>query len=208
MIMSAVLLLSTVSCNYFAGETLESFSVLEKEVQKSSLEKEKEVQSLMKQLTDSAMSRPDIYASAFNHMNEFHTKSERLLNEMQHVRELIEEQVGETGNYEEWDQNIDALFFEADHYSENGDRFVKAIKDYNLTAADQLFFFPEAENLAQKAFNIDDVKNRDGEDVDWFSYNFKGFPPIATKTKIAVMEKDVKEVEATFLKALIEKPQF
>nr|WP_081927692.1 hypothetical protein [Nonlabens ulvanivorans] len=181
---------------------------MELNVEAASLDKSKEIESLMKTITDSAMANPAVYASAYNHMNEFHTKSERLLTELQHVRGLINDQVGESGDFEKMDEDTDQLLFNGDQPSENGARFIKAIQDYNLTASDQLFFFPEAEKMAQNAFSIEDVTNRDGENVEWLTYNFKGFPAIASKTKIAMMENDVKNVESTFLKALIEKPQF
>lgn len=205
---SIALLFTITACNFFNNKTTEAFDAIELNVEAASLDKSEEIESLMKTITDSAMANPAVYASAYNHMNEFHTKSERLLTELQHVRGLINDQVGESGDFEKMDEDTDQLLFNGDQPSENGARFIKAIKDYNLTASDQLFFFPDAEKMAQKAFAIEDVTNRDGENVEWLTYNFKGFPAIASKTKIAMMENDVKNVESTFLKALIEKPQF
>ncbi|MGJ8684908.1 MAG: hypothetical protein ACSHWW_09810 [Nonlabens sp.] len=203
-----VIMLAITSCKYFANETIESFEAIESSVTASNKEQTIEIESLMETIKDSAMANPAVYASAFNHSNEFHNKTSLLLTELQHARELINEKVGETGDYEKWDTSTDAIFFNGDEYSQVGTRFVQAIKNYNITSSDQLFFFPEAEKLAQKSFKIDDVLNRDGDTVDWLSYNFKGFPAIASKTKIAQLENEVKKVETTFLKALIEKPQF
>ncbi|EAS18611.1 hypothetical protein BBFL7_01054 [Flavobacteria bacterium BBFL7] len=205
---SASLLLTTTACNFLNKQTIDSFEAIEVDVEAASLDTSKEIKSLMKTLTDSAMANPAVYASAYNHMNEFHNKSERLLTELQHVRSLINDQVGETGDFEKMDEDTDELLFNGDSPSENGARFIKAIKDYNLTASDQLYFFPEAEKMAQQTLFIEDVTNRDGETVEWLTYHFKGFPAIASKVKIMTMENDVKNVEVTFLKALIEKPQF
>ncbi|PQJ30960.1 hypothetical protein BST92_02990 [Nonlabens arenilitoris] len=202
------LLFTITACNFFNNQTTEAFDTIELNVEADTVDKSKEIEALMKTITDSAMANPAVYASAYNHMNEFHTKSERLLTELQHVRGLINDQVGESGDFEKMDEDTDQLLFNGDQPSENGARFIKAIQNYNLTASDQLFFFPEAEKMAQNAFTIEDVTNRDGENVEWLTYNFKGFPAIASKTKIAIMENDVKNVESTFLKALIEKPQF
>lgn len=203
-----LLLLSISSCKYFGTEVIESFEAIDKEVVAQNKSYTDDIAALQQQLTDSAMTNPEKFAGAFNHMNEFHTKSERLLTELQHVRELIEEQVGETGNYENLDKNIDVVFFTGNQHTDNGAQFVQAIKDFNLTASDQLFFFPKAEKMAQQAFSVDQAKDRDGNKVDWLTYNYKGFPAIASMTKISILENDVKNIETTFLKALIEKPQF
>ena len=210
-ISTALMLLSLlfiISCKQSAQDVFETINEANLEIEKTYQNAGKEVEQLMAKLTDSAMRNPEKFASAFNHMNEFHTKSERLLTELQDIRELIETQVGETGDYEKWDQDIDALFFNDDTYSANGSRFVKAIQDYKTTSTDQLFFFPAAEKQATMSFNISDVNNHEGKAVDWLTYNFKGFPAIASKSKIALLETDVKKVESMFLKALIEKPQF
>jgi len=207
-VVGLVLILTIYSCKFFSDEVIESFGAIDKEIRLDTEEHSKKIMLLKQQLTDSAMSNPEKYAGAFNHMNEFHSKSERLLAELNHARNLIEEQIGTTTDYGKMDENTDSLFFIGDEYSDNGNRFVQAIKDYNLTSSDQLFFFPEAEKIAQEAFSIDTVQDRSGNEVDWFSYNYKGYPAIASIAKITLLESEVKEVEITFLKALIEKPQF
>lgn len=204
-----LLLAATVtSCNFFGEKSIEAFEAAQKEINTTTKLKAEEVASLKQQVTDSAMSNPAVYASAFNHMNEFSNKSDILLHEMQYVRDLIDAQIGETADYQEWGKDTDVLFFKAGAHSDNGNRFVKAMDNYILTTTDQLFFFPEAEKMAKDAFSTAAVMNREGDSIDWLTHQFKGFPAMVTKTKIATMESDVKKIEAAFLKALIEKPQF
>jgi hypothetical protein len=38
---------------------------------------------------------------------------------------------------------------------------------------------------------------KDGVKVDWLDYNYKGFPAIASYTKLTAMQNDVKVTEAS-----------
>lgn len=194
------------SCKY--GETLEAFKLIDESANESNVVKEENVTVLLKQVTDSAMSHPDRYASAFNHANEFHTKTGTLLAEISAVKELIDQQLGNPTDYEAMDQNVDQIFFDGEEPSEHGLRLKKALENYLLTADDQLYFFPEAEKMAKRAFDTAPVLNREGKETEWLAYNYKGYPAIASKTKLTLLEQEAYEVELTFLRALLEKPQF
>jgi len=45
----------------------------------------------------------------------------------------------------------------------------------------------------------DKVPNKDGKKIDWLSYHFKGFPAIASYTKLTAMQNDVKVTEANMI---------
>ncbi len=201
-----IVLLGLTSCKY--GETLKAFEQIDASVQLSQEEQIKDVTALKKQVTDSAMANPARYASAFNHANEFHTKTETLLAEIRAVKELINQQMSDQPDFEEMNEHLDEVFYDGEEPSEHGLRLKKALENYLLTAEDQLYFFPEAEKMAKRAFDTAPVLNREGKEIEWLEYNYKGYPAIASKTKLTLLEQEAYKVELTFLRALLEKPQF
>ena len=118
----------------------------------------------------------------------------------------------ETGKlpYEAMDKGhaIDEGWFEGDGYSKKGDEIVAQFSKYaaDMKAAD-------GNNTKLKGviaeistkFNTADVKDHEGVTKKYLDYNFKGFPAIASLTKITSFQNDVKKAEADIYSILLGK---
>src|SRR5690606_13916528 len=59
-----------------------------------------------------------------------------------------------------------------------------------------------AEDVKDK-FETDPVTNRDGNKVDWLDYHYKGFPLVASLTKMTQLQADVKTTESEVLSSML-----
>lgn len=205
-VLSTVLLLVLTSCRN--NEVLKAFDQIQESSQVSVATSMEEVNLLMQQVTDSAMANPAKYAGAFNHMNEFHNKTEALLATINQVKDSINYQIGALEDNDSGIYAMDEVFYQDDAPTAAALQLKKALENYLITAEDQLYFFPKAEKMAQAAFSTTAELKREGKQVQWLEYHYKGYPAIASVTKLTLLEQRAYQIESTFLKALLEKPQF
>lgn len=116
----------------------------------------------------------------------------------------------ETGKlpYEAMDKAdaIDYTWFKGDGLTEKGQEVLATINKYreDMKAAigKDKKYSPIVADLESK-FNTEDVKNKDGIVIPYLDYHFRGFPGIASLTKLSAMQSDAKTAESNVLNALI-----
>ncbi|AXG73249.1 gliding motility protein GldM [Flavobacterium arcticum] len=103
--------------------------------------------------------------------------------------------------YEAMDKGgvIDEAWFKGDGYSKKGSEVIATINKYK---ADMIAAFGKDNKYnalkkeIQSKFDVDDVTDGEGVKQKYLSYHFKGFPAIASLTKLSAMQNNVKVVEA------------
>ena len=118
----------------------------------------------------------------------------------------------ETGKlpYEAMDKGhaIDEGWFEGDGYSKKGDeivtQFSKYVADMKAAVGNNTKLKGVIAEIESK-FNIADVKDHEGVTKKYLDYHFKGFPAIASLTKITSFQNDVKKAEADIYSILLGK---
>ena len=55
-------------------------------------------------------------------------------------------------------------------------------------------------------FQLIKVKNREGKDIFWLDYNYKGFPLVASITKMTQIQADIKTTESEVLRKHVTRP--
>ena len=116
----------------------------------------------------------------------------------------------ETGKlpYEAMDKAdaIDYTWFEGDGYTEKGKEVLATINKYRedvkAAVGTDKKYKAIVDELTSK-FNTDDVKNKEGITVPYLDYHYRGFPGIASLTKLSAMQSDAKAIESSLLNALI-----
>ncbi|WP_159800128.1 gliding motility protein GldM [Flavobacterium sp. MK4S-17] len=103
--------------------------------------------------------------------------------------------------YEEMDKGdmIDEKWFEGDGYSPKGKEIIATIEKYksDMKAAigKDVKYIAIIKELDNK-FNTSDVVDSEGVKKQYLDYHFKGFPSIASLTKLTAMQNNVKVIEA------------
>lgn len=95
---------------------------------------------------------------------------------------------------------IDEQWFEGDGYSPKGKQIIATIEQYkkDMKAAfnnDQKYRSLVAE--LDKKFSTADIKDGEGVNKKYLDYHYKGFPSIASLTKLTAMQNNVKVLEAS-----------
>jgi gliding motility-associated protein GldM len=118
----------------------------------------------------------------------------------------------ETGKlpYEAMDKGhtIDEGWFEGDGYSKKGNeivsKFSKYVADMKAAAGNDTKLKGVFTEIESK-FNTADVKDHEGVTKKYLDYHFKGFPAIASLTKLTSFQNDVKKAEADIYSILLGK---
>lgn len=101
---------------------------------------------------------------------------------------------------------IDYTWFKGDGYTDKGREVLATINKYrdDMKAAigTDKKYAPIVADLESK-FNTDDVINKDGITIPYLDYHYRGFPGIASLTKLSAMQSDAKTAESNVLNALI-----
>jgi gliding motility-associated protein GldM len=119
----------------------------------------------------------------------------------------IDEETGKLP-YESMDKAdaIDNNWFKGDDYTDKGKEVVATINKYrdDMKAAigTDKKYAPIIADLESK-FSTADVKDKEGITKPFLDYHYRGFPGIASLTKLTAMQSDAKNAESNVLNALI-----
>ncbi len=101
---------------------------------------------------------------------------------------------------------IDEAWFTGDKLTVKGQEFIDKITAYKGDikgiVGDDVKYLKAIENF-EKRFDITDVKDSEGITKPWLDYHFKGFPSIASYTKLTAMQNDVKVTEANMFNVFL-----
>jgi len=103
--------------------------------------------------------------------------------------------------YEAMDKGdkIDESWFSGDGYSQKGTEIVNTIEKYKNDMKAALGTDAKYKSLVAELdskFNTADVKDGEGVTKKYLDYHYKGFPAIASLTKLSAMQNSVKVIEA------------
>lgn len=111
-------------------------------------------------------------------------------------------------DYEIMDKSnyLDELFFIGDKLKPEGQQFLDEIAKFRDGVADVLKDNPDLQDIVRdvkKKFATDDVTNRDGNVLSWLDYHYKGFPLVASLTKMTQLQADIKTTESEVLSSML-----
>lgn len=110
--------------------------------------------------------------------------------------------------YEAMDKGdmIDEEWFEGDGYSKKGKDIIATIEKYKndlkaVVGTDVKYKFIIDDINAK--FNLEDIKDHENVKKKYLDYHYKGFPAIASLTKLSAMQNDVRKTEQDIYNGLI-----
>ena len=116
--------------------------------------------------------------------------------------------VDDPQDYEIMDKSdfLDELFFIGDKLKPEGQQFLDEIAKFRDGVAATLKDNPDLQDIiedVQKKFATEDVTNRDGNVLTWLDYHYKGFPLVASLTKLTQLQADIKTTESEVLSSML-----
>ena len=118
----------------------------------------------------------------------------------------------ETGKlpYEEMDkgQNLDEAWFSPDGLSAEGKQVLSNVAKYKKDMSAALAGNSKLKTVMaeiNKKFDLADVVNKDGQKIEYLDYHFKGFPAVASLSKLSAWQSDVQKAETDTYNSLLGK---
>lgn len=111
--------------------------------------------------------------------------------------------------YEAMDKadNLDNNWFVGEGYTDRGKKVMTAIETYKAEMKLALSDKKYSSILKQvdKSFDLTDVANKEGKKIKFLEYHFKGFPAIASLSKLSMWQNDAKKAESDVIAAALGK---
>jgi len=183
---------------YVSNEVTESFMVIEQRVDKANEKSQLTNDSIALVLTEGygqASERGRFLDSVSNQLDEY----------LSTLKKDITQSI-ENDGYEAWESSgyLDALFFESTTISQEGHEFIGRIDVYRTAVSKQFKTdFPEIIDQMENDFSTAPVLDSEGRQQNWLPYNYKGFPLVASMTKITQLQSDLKRTRLELFSALV-----
>ena len=191
-----------------APEVLSAFGLMEEKFEAANELTTDTNAKLLDNLILKGKENPKEFAAAANKAQQVSTASDKFYNFI----EGLKSDILNLGGYEadpvtgrlpfekmKKGDKLDEKWFTGDRLTKEGDKFINAINKYKedikkILGVDQ-YYTKFIENFDRK-FDISEVEDSEGVSKNWLDYHFKGFPSIASYTKLTAMQNDVKVTQA------------
>ena len=110
-------------------------------------------------------------------------------------------------SYEKLDKTVyfDQLFFDGAALKEEGQRFLDEMNSYRNEFSRIASNDPKLASIGEEVtskFSTDKVQPVQGKALEYLDYHFKGFPLIASITKMTLLQSSIKNIEAQLLSTM------
>ncbi|RBW57185.1 MULTISPECIES: gliding motility protein GldM [unclassified Tenacibaculum] len=186
-------------------EVLSAFGLMNEKLSESNTRATKSNQASYEALALKASEQAKQYGKAKEDTDKLRVMADELFNYIDELKTKMTSDLEDTKAYESMDKSgfLDQYFFANGKISAKGKEYVAKIKEFKEKALEVLGERDLAKVVSER-FKTDDVKDKEGVKKSWLSYNYEGFPLIASLTKMTQIQSDVKTTESDALSALLQ----
>ena len=194
-------------------EVLSAFGILNNKIVESNAIATARNEQSFQQLAQKAADQPDQFGDKKDKVEKIRAVSKEFYDYLENFKTEITKKFpkDEEGNYpfEQMDKGdvVDDAFFKGDKISAKGQEFLDKIKNYPLQIK-QIGGSSIADvemKKIQDRFSTEPVKSKKaGTTLTWIDYNYKGFPLIASVTKLSQMQADIKTTESDVISGMFQ----
>jgi gliding motility-associated protein GldM len=191
-------------------EVLSAFGLMNEKLTESNEAATDRNAAFMASLAQQAIDQPEKYEPLKAQAEQISTLANEFNSYLSDLKSKMNATVDDPQDYEIMDKGdyLDEHFFIGDKLKSEGQEFMDHISKFRDGVTQILTSDPEsakkfskiAEDV-QKKFATDPVK-RDAGTVGWLDHNYKGFPLVASLTKMTQMQADIKTTESEVLSAM------
>lgn len=184
-------------------EVLSAFGLMNEKLEVTNSDTDSRNDQFMEALAVKAKDEPAQYAKVKEDADKIRTLAKDLNDYLETLKTEMVAGVENKTDYEVMDKGdfLDSKFFKDDKDSDEGKVFLDKIAAFRDGVA---AIVPSLAKTVETNFSTDDVKNRDGVKTSWLFYNYRGFPLIASLTKISQLQADVKTTESAVLGQMLQ----
>ena len=189
-------------------EVLSAFGLMNEKLMTSNEAATVRNQALLTNLEVKAGENPEKFMPLKNKAVELQVLGDNFNSYLEELKGAMLAKSEDVKDYETMDKAdfLDNYFFKGDGYKEGGEEFLNQIATFREGVVGILESDPKLAPIAthvNKEFSTAPVKNRDGKEIQWLDYNFKGFPLVASLTKITQLQADVKNTGSEVLNRML-----
>ena len=187
-------------------EVLTAFGLINEKIAESNAAVTERNLAAMAGLTAKAEEQPAKYAPLQEKAEKIHQMTTEFSDYLEEIKASALSDVDNPQNYEAMDKSseLDEYFFQSGKPSKAGEEFLAAIENYregiSSIIGDQ---YPQLAAEIRKEFSTEPIEDSEGVQRPWLSYNFEGFPLIASITKLTQMQSDAKSAENNILSTML-----
>ncbi len=190
-------------------EVLSAFGLMNEKLIESNIAATERNTAFLAGLAEKASEQPEKYRPLKEKGDQISSLAEGFNNYLEGLKSKMTEDTEDIKDYETMDKGdfLDNNFFKGDIIKPEGKAFLSEMKKFREGVVSVLAGDPSFKNISDdviKNFNTDKVTNRDGVSVEWLDYHYKGFPLVASLTKMTQIQADIKTTESNVLSAMLQ----
>lgn len=189
-------------------EVLSAFGLMNEKLTESNQAATERNEAFMQGLAEKVSEQPAKYQPLKAQADQISTLANNFNSYLEELKGKMTATVDDPQDYEVMDKGdyLDNNFFKGDKLKPEGQEFLNQIKTFREGVIEVLSQNPDMASIADDVkdkFETDPVTNRDGNKVDWLDYHYKGFPLVASLTKMTQLQADVKNTESEVLSSML-----
>jgi len=194
-------------------EVLSAFGILNNKIIESNSITDGRNESSFQQLSQKAVDQPGQFGDKRAKVEKIRALSKEFNDYIEGIKTKVTQKFERDaeGNlpYEEMDKGdlIDRMFFTGDKVSKQGKEFLDKINSYpaQIKAIGGSSIAESEMKKIEARFATKQVySEKAGAKLDWIDYNYKGFPLIATVTKLSQLQADIKTTESDVMTGMFQ----
>ena len=184
-------------------EVLSAFGLMNEKLEASNADATTRNEAFMTGLADKAKENAKQYAALKANADKVKVLADDLNGYLSNLKAEMLKGVENPKDYEIMDKGdfLDNKFFTGDKISKEGQNFLAKIAAFRDGVAAVV---PNVAASVKAKFNTEKVTNRDGVKIEWLDYHYKGFPMVASLTKLTQLQADVKTTESEVLGQMLQ----
>ncbi len=190
-------------------EVLQAFGLMDQKLVSSNEAATVRNKNSYENLSLKAVEQKEKYADEKAKADKIKKLSDDYYNYIENLKEEMKATVDDPTDYETMDKGtfLDNLFFKGDDgvYKEGGQLFLDNMNNYSTQIGSTLGSeFKNIGSDVMNRFSTEKVNDREGLERFWLDYNYKGFPLVASLTKLTQIQADIKTTESEVLAAMLQ----
>lgn len=189
-------------------EVLSAFGLMNEKLSESNEAATQRNEAFMQGLAEKVEEQPAKYQPLKLQADQISTLANDFNSYLVDLKGKMTATVEDPTDYEIMDKGdfLDEYFFIGEKLKPEGQKFIDEIAKFRDGVVAVLSTNPDMASIAEdvkKKFATEPVTNRDNNKIDWLDYHYKGFPLVASLTKMTQLQADVKTTESEVLSSML-----
>ena len=189
-------------------EVLSAFGLMNEKLTESNEATTLRNDSFMANLEQKASDQPEKYVPLKSKADQIDALAKEFNTYLEELKGNMTAGLEDPTDYEIMDKGtyLDDNFFKGNKLKPEGEEFLTQMATYREGVTKILSGQKGMESVikdVQKKFSTEAVRNRDNVEQSWLNYHYKGFPLVASLTKMTQLQADVKTTESEVLSTML-----